>query len=265
MDYTTIISSNKLLVQAAGGVVQVLLNRPEKRNALSRDMIAHLDTVLSHIANDAGARVVVLAANGPVFCAGHDLNEMSGCSTSEYQELFANCSRVMMQLRQLPQPVIARVQGTATAAGCQLVAACDLAVAAEQAVFATPGVKIGLFCTTPMVPLVRAIPAKAAMEMLLTGQPISANRAVELGLINQVAPTEELDTAIEQLAEAIMSYSPEVIRIGKAAFYDQLAMDETRAYERAVQVMTHNAGLPEAQEGIQAFLEGRSPIWPTPT
>ena len=261
MDYTTIISSTKLHVQAAGGVVQVVLNRPEKRNSLSRELIAHLDTALSHIANDASAQVVVLSANGPAFCAGHDLNEMTGCSESEYREMFANCSRVMMQLRQLPQPVIARVHGTATAAGCQLVAACNLAVAAEQAVFATPGVKIGLFCTTPMVPLVRAIPAKAAMEMLLTGQPISANRALELGLINRVVPTEELDTAIDQLANAIMSYSPAVIRIGKAAFYDQLTIDETLAYDRAVQVMTHNAGLPEAQEGIRAFLEGRSPIW----
>jgi enoyl-CoA hydratase/carnithine racemase len=262
MDYTTIISSNQLLVQARGGVVQVVLNRPEKRNALSQEMIAQLDTALSHIADDTSAQVVVLAANGPAFCAGHDLNEMTGCSESEYRELFENCSRVMMQLRQLPQPVIARVQGTATAAGCQLVAACDLAVAAEQSVFATPGVKIGLFCTTPMVPLVRAIPAKAAMEMLLTGQPISANRALELGLINRVVPAEELDSAIDQLASAIMLYSPEVIRIGKAAFYDQLTIDETRAYEQAVQVMTHNARLPDAQEGIQAFLEGRSPIWP---
>ena len=261
MDYKTIISSTKLLVQAAGGVVQVVLNRPEKRNALSREMIAHLDTAFSHIAKDTSARVVVLSAKGPVFCAGHDLNEMTGLAEFEYRELFENCSRVMMQLRRLPQPVIARVQGTATAAGCQLVAACDLAVAADQAVFATPGVKIGLFCTTPMVPLVRAIPAKAAMEMLLTGQPISANRALELGLLNRVVPMEELDTVIDQLAEAIISYSPEVIRIGKAAFYDQLTFDETRAYERAVQVMTHNAELPDAQEGIRAFLEGRSPNW----
>ena len=262
MDYTTIISSTKLLVRAVDGVVQIVLNRPEKRNALSREMIADLDAVLSRIARDTSSRVVVISAKGPVFCAGHDLNEMTGLAESQYRELFADCSRVMMQLRRLPQPVIARVQGTATAAGCQLVAACDLAVAAEHAVFATPGVKIGLFCTTPMVPLTRAIPAKAAMEMLLTGQPISANRALELGLINRVVPTEELDATIERLVEATMSYSRAVIRIGKAAFYDQLAIDEPRAYEQAVQVMTENAGLPDAQEGIQAFLEGRSAIWP---
>ncbi len=264
MDYSTIISSNKLLAQAADGVVQIVLNRPEKRNALSREMIGYLDTALSHIADDAHVRVVVLAAQGPAFCAGHDLNEMVGCGEPEYREMFANCSRMMMRLRQLPQPVIARVHGTATAAGCQLVAACDLAVAAEQAMFATPGVKIGLFCTTPMVPLVRTIPPKAALEMLLTGQPISAQRALELGLVNRVVPAEKLDTAVAELAEAIKSYSSEVIRIGKAAFYDQLTMGETRAYERAVQVMVHNAGLPAAREGIQAFLDGRPPIWPDP-
>jgi enoyl-CoA hydratase/carnithine racemase len=263
MDYASVATSSELLVEAAGPVIRVVLNRPSKRNALSRGTISQLDNVLSQIAGDESAQVVVIAANGPVFCSGHDLAEMSGCSESEYRELFSNCSRMMMKLRELPQPVIARVNGTATAAGCQLVAACDLAVASEQAMFATPGVKIGLFCTTPMVPLVRAIPAKAAMEMLLTGNPISAQRAFELGLINRVVPEVELDANIDQLVVAITSFSPEVIRMGKAAFYDQLEIDERAAYERALSVIVKNAMLPDAQEGIGAFLEKRPPNWPS--
>lgn len=258
------VNSSELLVESTGSVVRVVLNRPEKRNALSRAVISQLDTVFSKILEDASAQVVVLAANGPVFCSGHDLNEMAGCSEAEYRELFANCSQMMLRLRQLPQPVIARVQGMATAAGCQLVAACDLAVASEQASFATPGVKIGLFCTTPMVPLVRAIPAKPAMEMLLTGQPISAQRACELGLVNRVVPEQELDAAIDQLVEAITSFSPSVIGMGKAAFYDQLTIDERTAYQRAIGVITDNAMLPDAQEGITAFLEKRPPNWINP-
>jgi enoyl-CoA hydratase/carnithine racemase len=264
MDDVTTVSTPDLLVETAQGVVHVVLNRPEKRNALSRAMILRFGAALSRIAGDATARVVVIAANGPVFCSGHDLSEIATGSESDHRELFANCSQVMMQLRQLPQPVIARVQGTATAAGCQLVAACDLAVVSEQATFATPGVKIGLFCTTPMVPLVRAIPAKAAMEMLLTGQPISARRACELGLVNRVVPAEELDAAVDQFAELIQSFSPDVIRLGKAAFYDQLAIDETSAYQRAVEAMTKNTQLADAREGISAFLEKRSPDWTDP-
>ncbi|MCH7728337.1 MAG: enoyl-CoA hydratase [Planctomycetes bacterium] len=263
MDYVGNSSSHELLVEAAGGVIHVALNRPQKRNALSRALIANLDDLLTHIASDASAQVVVLAANGSVFCSGHDLTEMTGRSESEYRELFADCSRVMMKLRELPQPVIARVQGMATAAGCQLVAACDLAVASETATFATPGIKICLFCTTPMVPLVRAVPAKAAMEMLLTGQAISAHRALEFGLVNRVVAAEELDATIDQLVEAITASSPAVIRMGKAAFYDQLAIDESTAYDRAVGVMTDNALLADAQEGIGAFLQKREPIWPS--
>jgi enoyl-CoA hydratase/carnithine racemase len=213
------------------------------------------------VAADAAVRVVVLSARGSVFCAGHDLGEMVGASEDAYRDLFALCSRVMLGLRRLPQPVIARVQGTATAAGCQLVAACDLAVAAEDATFATPGVKIGLFCTTPMVPLVRAVPAKAALEMLLTGRPIPARRALELGLINRVVPAAELDAAVQDLVAAILASSPLTVRLGKRAFYEQLSLDEAAAYDQAVGVMTANAVCHDAQEGMQAFLQKRRPAW----
>ena len=250
-----------LLTEASNGVVHLTLNRPEKRNALSRELLSELGEALHQVAADATARVVVLAANGPAFCSGHDLGEMVGCSESDYQDLFALCSRVMQQLRRLPQPVIARVHGLATAAGCQLVAACDLAVAAEGAAFATPGVKIGLFCTTPMVPLVRAIPAKPALEMLLTGKPISAWRALELGLVNRVVSADDLDAAVREYVEAILESSLLTIRLGKAAFYDQLALDEPTAYERATAVMTDNALRHDAQEGVTAFLRKRRPMW----
>jgi enoyl-CoA hydratase/carnithine racemase len=244
-----------------GGVVRLTLNRPEKRNALSREMLHRLTGALLELATDSEARVVVLAANGPVFCAGHDLSEMTGRSESEYRELFASCTRVMLGLRRLPQPVIARVQGTATAAGCQLVAACDLAVAADSATFATPGVRIGLFCTTPMVPLVRAVPAKAAMEMLLTGNPISAERARKLGLVNRVVAADQLDAAVKELSDAILASSPLVLRLGKRAFYDLQSLPEEEAYRAAVDVMTDNALRLDAQEGITAFLEKRVPQW----
>jgi enoyl-CoA hydratase/carnithine racemase len=167
----------------------------------------------------------------------------------------------MLGLRRLPQPVVARVHGVATAAGCQLVAACDLAVAAEEATFATPGVKIGLFCTTPMVPLVRAVPAKAAMEMLLTGKPVSARRALELGLVNKVVPATELDGGVQEYVQAILASSPMTIRLGKAAFYDLLHLDETAAYREAVEIMTDNALRHDAQEGMEAFLKKRRPEW----
>jgi enoyl-CoA hydratase/carnithine racemase len=250
-----------LLTETGGGVARLTLDRPEKRNALSHDLLAQLETALAHLGSDPAVRVVVLAANGPAFCAGHDLGEMVGRDEAEYQGLFALCSQVMQQLRRLPQPVIARVHGLATAAGCQLVAACDLAVASEQAAFATPGVKIGLFCTTPMVPLVRSIPAKPALEMLLTGKPISAQRAYELGLVNRVVPAGQLDAAVQEYVDAILACSPLTIRLGKAAFYDQLALDEPAAYERATGVMTDNALRRDAQEGMTAFLEKRRPRW----
>jgi enoyl-CoA hydratase/carnithine racemase len=257
----TSIQTNAVLVETDRQVVRITLNRPEKRNALSRDMLEQLREALHDVANDSSARAVVLAANGPVFCSGHDLSEMVGCTELDYRDLFSACAYVMQQLRRLPQPVIARVQGVATAAGCQLVAACDLAAAADTATFATPGVKLGLFCATPMVPLVRAIPAKAALEMLLLGEPITAQRAYELGLINKVVPVEQLDEAVTQFVEGILAASPLTIRMGKAAFYDDVMLDEASAYLQATDVITSNALCGDAQEGITAFLEKRKPKW----
>ena len=250
-----------LEVEESGGMVRLTLDRPGRRNALSLGLLEALGGALDRIAADPEVRVVILAAAGPAFCSGHDLGEMVGRPDSEYRRLFETCSRVMQQFRALPQPVIARVQGPAYAAGCQLVAACDLAVAAESATFATPGVKIGLFCSTPMVPLVRTIAPRAALEMLLTGEPIPAARALALGLINRVVPANELDDAVWQLAEPILAASPLTVRLGKAAFYDQLPLDEPTAYERATAVMTENAMKADAQEGIAAFLQKRRPIW----
>ena len=250
-----------LLSDLRDEVLYLTLNRPDKRNALSHELLQRLHAALNEIAVDNRVRVVVVAAQGPVFCAGHDLSEMIGCSEDAYRELFALCSQVMQQFRALPQPVIARVQGTATAAGCQLVAACDLAVAAETATFATPGVKIGLFCTTPMVPLVRTIPPRAALEMLLTGKAISAQQALAWGLVNRVVPLEDLDDAVREYTEAIRASSPLTIRIGKRAFYEQLSLDEASAYERAVEVMARNAMCRDAQEGMSAFVEKRRPHW----
>jgi enoyl-CoA hydratase/carnithine racemase len=255
------ISLPLLVTETKGDVVHLILNRPEKRNALSLDLLRELEAALARIAESSGVRVVVLASRGQVFCSGHDLGEMAGCSVDVYRELFALCSRVMLQIRRLPQPVIGRIQGMATAAGCQLAATCDLVVASEGASFATPGVKIGLFCTTPAIPLARAIPAKAAMEMLLTGKPISAQRAYELGLVNRVVPAGDLDAAVEEWASAILASSPMTIRLGKAAFYDQVAMNEPAAYKFGTDVMTDNATRADAQEGIEAFLQKRRPVW----
>jgi enoyl-CoA hydratase/carnithine racemase len=250
-----------LVVAAEGGIVTLTLDRPDRRNALSEGLLGRLETALEAIAGDASARVVVIAATGPVFSAGHDLSEMVGRSESEYVALFERCSRVMQRLRGLPQPVIARVQGHALAAGCQLVASCDLAVAAEGATFSTPGVKIGLFCTTPMIPLVRAVPPKVAMEMLLTGAPIRAEKALAIGLVSRVVPLEGLDAVVREWADSILASSPLTIRIGKAAFYDQLALDEPSAYLRGTAVMVDNAARRDAQEGIGAFLAKRRPTW----
>jgi enoyl-CoA hydratase/carnithine racemase len=250
-----------VLTELRDEVMHLTLNRPQKRNALSREMLAQLHSTLDEIAADPNVRVVVLAGNGLAFSAGHDLGEMVGCSEDAYRDLFALCSRVMRQLRELPQPVIARVHGLATAAGCQLVAACDLAVAAESATFATPGVKIGLFCTTPMVPLVRTIAPRAALEMLLTGKAISAQQALAWGLVNRVVPMGELDATVKEYTDAIRASSPLTVRIGKRAFYDQLALDEASAYKRATEVMTENALCHDAQEGMSAFLQKRRPAW----
>ena len=253
-------TAGELLVEA-GPVVRLTLNRPARRNALSRELLVSLDRQLDRIAADDAVRVVVVAAAGAVFCSGHDLSEMVGRSQPEYNALFSLCSKVMQKLRRLPQPVIARVQGLATAAGCQLVAACDLAVAADSATFATPGVKIGLFCTTPMVPLVRAVPAKAAMEMLLTGRPISAQTAVAWGLINRAVPADQLDDTVGEFTSAILASSPMTVRLGKEAFYHGLCLSEEDAYLAATETMTANAARHDAQEGMSAFLQKRPPQW----
>jgi enoyl-CoA hydratase/carnithine racemase len=250
-----------LIAETRGEVVRLTLNRPDRRNALSEELLGELDSALTRVADDQHIRAVVIAARGPAFCSGHDLGQMVGRSAEDYHKLFSLCSAVMLELRRLPQPVIARVHGLATAAGCQLVAACDLAVASDTASFATPGVKIGLFCTTPMVPLVRAIPAKPAMEMLLTGTPISAQRAWELGLVNRVVPLQEIDSAVREYLDAILSSSALTLRLGKAAFYEQSALDEPAAYDLATRVMIDNARRADAQEGIRAFLQRRPPVW----
>jgi enoyl-CoA hydratase/carnithine racemase len=261
MSPSTQTAAPMLIAETRGEVVHLTLNRPDRRNALSVELLRELDGALTRVAGDRHVRAVVIAARGPAFCSGHDLGEMVGRSAEDYRELFSLCSAVMVRMRRLPQPVIARVQGLATAAGCQLVAACDLAVAADSASFATPGVKIGLFCTTPMVPLVRAIPAKPAMEMLLTGKPISAQRARELGLINRVVPLPEIDAAVQEYLDAILASSPLTVRLGKAAFYAQQALDESAAYDLATDVMIDNAQRADAQEGMQAFLQKRRPVW----
>jgi enoyl-CoA hydratase/carnithine racemase len=267
MKPATTSATPSLIFEVKEEAAYITLNRPVKRNALSRQLLSELESTLAGVAVDSGIRVVVIASNGAVFCSGHDLNEMIGCSEEAYRELFTLCSKVMMQIRRMPQPVIARVQGVATAAGCQLVASCDLVVAAEHATFATPGVKIGLFCTTPMVPLVRSIPAKPALEMLLTGEPIPASRAFELGLVNRVVPAadaSQLDQAVKYYVDMIRSFSPSIIRLGKAAFYDQKNLAEATAYDRATEIMVANAMLQDAQNGMQAFLQKRKPMWAQP-
>lgn len=257
----TQITDTQLIMQQEGAVRILTLNRPAKRNALSLSMLQDLYQALSDAGKDKATKVVILQANGPVFSSGHDLKEMPGRTEDDYRTLFATCANVMQLIRKIPQPVMAKVQGLATAAGCQLVAACDLAYAAEGAQFATPGVRIGLFCTTPMVPLVRNVPAKVAMEMLLTGQPITAQRAQEVGLINRVVSAAELDASVMELANHLCQSSSLVNAIGKKAFYDQLSLSEAEAYAQAVEVMTKNMLEHDAQEGVAAFIGKRPPVW----
>jgi enoyl-CoA hydratase/carnithine racemase len=249
------------LIVSPGPVAAVRLNRPERRNALSLELMRELIDCLDELGRDRACRVVVISAAGSAFCAGHDLSEMTGGTVGEYRELFDVCSRLMLKIQAIPQPVIAQVQGVATAAGCQLVATCDLAVASEQAKFATPGVKIGLFCTTPMVALTRAVGRKRAMEMLLTGRMVSAAEAADWGLVNRVVPAAELDSATQELAAAIASASPLTVGIGKPAFYAQIELEQRAAYGYAKEVMTANALADDAQEGISAFLEKRVACW----
>ncbi|MDP6788424.1 MAG: enoyl-CoA hydratase [Rhodospirillales bacterium] len=244
------------------GVATLTLNRPAARNALSAALMSELEDAFGAIAKDVDVKVVILAANGPAFCAGHDLKEMrANPGRQHYEALFTQCSRLMMAITRLPRPVIAKVHATATAAGCQLVATCDLAVAAEGARFATPGVNIGLFCSTPMVALSRAVGRKAAMEMLLTGSAIDAAEALGLGLVNRVVAADDLDSAAWDLAAAIAAKSPLTVATGKEAFYRQIDLDLDAAYAYASEVMTRNMEARDAAEGIDAFLEKRQPTW----
>ena len=246
-----------MLVREDGDVTELTLNRPDKRNALSLSMMEDLTAAV----RAAQGAVVVIAGAGPAFSAGHDLGEMVGRDADFYDELFTACTVLMEALHALPQPVIAKVHGVATAAGCQLVAACDLAVAAAAARFATPGVKIGLFCSTPMVPLSRAVGRKRALQLLLTGEFIDAPTAADWGLVNLVVPDDDLDDTVTGLARQIASASAATVGIGKAAFYDQIDLPEREAYELTRRVMAGNAAIPDAQEGITAFLEKRAPTW----
>jgi len=252
-----LMESENLIVKAEGAVTRITLNRPEKRNALSHALMTDLIAALKGV----DGQVVVLEGAGPCFSAGHDLSEMTGKTMAFYLELFTVCTELMETLQSIPQPVIAKVHGIATAAGCQLVAACDLAVAEEGARFATPGVKIGLFCSTPMVEVSRAVGRKRALEMLLTGSPIDAPTAADWGLINRAVPAEGLDEAVNDLAVKIAAASPLVVGMGKQAFHRQIELDKRQAYDLTKVVMSMNAMAGDAQEGICAFLEKRSPTW----
>ena len=250
-----------VLYELTDGIAVLTLNNPRKRNALSSAVLAALKSHLERIKHDPDVRVVVLRSEGPVFSSGHDLNEMVDGDVETYTSIFAECTEVMENIRLLPKPVIAQVPGLATAAGCQLVATCDLAVASETTTFATPGVQIGLFCTTPGVAVSRAVMPKKAMEMLLTGTPITAQEALEFGLVNRVVPPEELEESVMELARQISSSSSQTLAIGKPAFYQQLEMDRPAAYDFAQRVMVENLMAEDAREGIAAFLEKREPKW----
>jgi enoyl-CoA hydratase/carnithine racemase len=261
------VSEQLVVARRTGAVLRLTMNRASARNALSGAMMDALQKAFEAVAADE-SRVIVLAADGPVFCAGHDLKEMTALRSegdkgrAAFAALFAQCSKLMQTIVRHPKPVIAEIQGIATAAGCQLVASCDLAVASEHARFATPGVNIGLFCSTPMVALSRNVSRKHAMEMLLTGEMISAEQAVRLGLVNRVVRPDVLEPETMELAEAIAAKPRATVKIGKAAFYRQLEMPLSEAYDYAARVMTENMLHAESAEGIGAFLEKRKPQWP---
>jgi enoyl-CoA hydratase/carnithine racemase len=256
---TSILESIRYQVEGAAAIVT--LNRPERRNALSLGLMLELTACLEEIGRNREIRAVILGAAGKVFCSGHDLSEMTGRDVNEYRRIFDVCTELMTEIQSSPPPVIAAVQGVATAAGCQLVATCDLAIAAEGAAFGTPGVKIGLFCTTPMVALTRAIGRKRALEMLLTGQMVDARTAAEWGLVNQVVPAAELEAESRKLAAKVAEASSLVVALGKQAFYTQIDLDQPKAYAYAKEVMSMNALAADAQEGISAFLGKRPPCW----
>lgn len=248
-------------IDADQRIATVTLNRPEKRNALSLALMTELVGVLRELGERRDVAVVILAGAGPVFSAGHDLSEMTGRTVEEYREIFDRCCDLMEAVQSIPQPVIAQVHGIATAAGCQLAATCDLVVAEEGARFGTPGVKIGLFCSTPMVAITRVIGQKRAMQLLLTGVPIDAATAADWGLVNEVVPADQLQGRTRELARQIATASSVVTGIGKEAFYAQISRDQHSAYEYTKTVMTMNALAADAQEGICAFLEKRQPAW----
>ena len=250
-----------LVLRREGPAARITLNRPEKRNALSLELMREMIEALEELAKKRDVRAIVIEGAGSVFSAGHDLGEMIGRDVVFYQELFDVCTQMMELIHRVPQPVIAKVHGVATAAGCQLVASCDLAVAAEEARFATPGVKIGLFCSTPMVAVSRAVGRKRALEMLLTGEMIDARTAAEWGLVNQVVPLESLEEKVCELVEKISRSSPFTIGLGKGAFWAQIELDEHRAYDLTKSVMSTNARADDAQEGMCAFLDKRPPSW----
>ncbi len=254
-------SFQNLLYDVIGQTAIVTLHRPNRRNALSLELMSELVACLNTVSADPLVRAVILAASGNVFSSGHDLAEMVGGNITQYRRLFDVCTELMTKVQSIPQPVIAEVQGLATAAGCQLVATCDLAVAAEEASFATPGVRIGLFCTTPMVALTRTVGRKRAMEMLLTGRRVDARAAEAWGLVNRVVPASELRSATLQLASEVASASNFTVGLGKQAFYSQIDLDQPKAYAYAKEVMSMNALAHDAQEGISAFLEKRAPCW----
>jgi enoyl-CoA hydratase/carnithine racemase len=250
-----------VLLETAGGIANLTLNRPEKRNALSLEVMLELIAALDAIGADRSVRVVVLRGVGPAFSAGHDLREMLDRSVVAYRETFDTCVKLMEKVQSIPQPVIAEIAGIATAAGAQLVATCDLAIASLEAKFATPGVRIGLFCTTPMVALTRAIGRKRAMEMLLTGEFIDAPTAAAWGLVNRAVPAAELSATVDALAKKICEASSFVVGLGKDAFYAQIDLDQQKAYAYAKEVMSMNALDADAQEGMGAFIDRRSPVW----
>jgi len=251
-----------VLARTQDGVQTLTMNRGERFNALSREMLAALEVAIDEAGADASVRAVVIAGEGKGFCAGHDLKELRAHDDPGWQrELFDACSRVMTKLTQLPQPTIARVHGIATAAGCQLVSMCDLAVAASEARFALPGINVGVFCSTPAVGVGRNVARKRVMEMLVTGDPIDAKTALDWGLVNRVVPAPELDAAVACFTDRIVARSASVMALGKRAFYAQIDLDQSKAYAYATEVMAAASQLPDAAEGMHAFLDKRKPQW----
>lgn len=250
-----------ITIETRGNLGILTLDNPTQRNPLSTHTMHNVTAALRRLGASEEVGCVILRANGPVFSAGHDLNEMIDRSLEEEQHIFALCTEMMETIQQLTQPVVAAVQGPALAAGCQLVASCDLAVASDTAVFSTPGVKIGLFCSTPMVAVSRVVGRKRALQMLLTGEPVSASTAAQWGLVNEVLPSNELHARAEELGSHIAGASPLTLRIGKQAFYQQIDLPQKEAYAKMTQVMAENALTYDAQEGMTAFLQKRTPIW----